>query len=108
MEHGSPPDIEHTLWIVLVEDSEHQWGRYAIGIASEVNADLKNKASIDLLTPVIPMTIKTQASAKSFRKRNNVSLLAGPSFRLDAQALTFCLLQIGKDSPLALRKFCVT
>jgi hypothetical protein len=99
-------DGKNVLWIVDVKDSEHQrWLPYAVGITPEVNANLEDKAAIDLLPPAVAVTFKSQGAAESFYEGSDVAFPPGPSHRLDAQALTFRLMQMTKKGDLALPKF---
>jgi hypothetical protein len=104
IENSGASDEKHKFWIVHVEDPEYQWGPYAVGVTSEINTNLKDKVSIDLLTPAVAVMFKTEPYAEFFREGNNVSLFPGPSCRLDAQALTFRTLQITTSDDLALPK----
>jgi len=99
-------DGKNVLWIVHVKDSEHQrWPPYAVGITPEINTNLEDKAAIGLLPPAVAVTFKSQRPAEFFYEGNDVPFSPGPSHRLDAQALTFRLLQMTKKGDLVLPKF---
>ena len=103
-----PSLLELKFRIARMEDSKYQRRPYPIGIASEVEADLKDETAIELLLPTVTATLKSVRDAEMVDERNNSPLFSGPSCCLDPQALTLLLRLPPYKDCFALSKFCIT
>jgi len=99
-------EVVHEFALVDMKDLELYWRRYAVGIATQVDADFEDQIA-DVFPPALAQRFEIEGPAECIGERDDVPLPSRPSRRLNGEAVGFRSVCPVEESHLRFPKFCI-